>query len=670
MQIELSRTECDDLSSSIAREWLVTNGLGGYASGTIAGVNTRRYHGLLMAAVRPPVDRVALLLRLNEALTIEGETFELMTAEYEDGTINPAGYRFLESFTLEQGIPVWSYAVGDFLLRRSVWMVPGRNITVVRYKLAVGSGLVDLALRPLCAARDHHSVQHGSIDWHFSVESIADGALVRATPQSPPLWLLARGASFSPGGDWYWRFLLREERDRGYDHIEDLYQPGTFHAFLRPGATLTFIASAEDPSEAAPDPDIAQAAIRGLHTRVYPGMETKSRSAATWLDDLRQTLSASADQFVVRRQPLPPAETPQVSVLAGYHWFTDWGRDAMICLPGLLLGTGRIAEAESLLRTFAGYIDQGMIPNRFPDFRETPEYNTVDATLWLFHALRATIEAGASASLLADIYPRLREVIDWHMRGTRFGIRVDPTDGLLFAGEISADGIPTQLTWMDARVSNRCFTPRIGKPVEINALWITALDCMAEWASAHNDSPSAYRAAADKAASSFLARFWFQEGGYLYDVVDGPDGDDSRLRPNQLIALACRRQLVAKDQGLRALERIEAELITPYGLRTLSADHPEYVGECRGDQPTRDLAYHQGTVWTWLLGPYVDACRQFDKAETDFAELIREFHPHLREAGVGCISEIFDGDAPHMPRGCIQQGWSVAELSRIANSLD
>ena len=354
-----------------------------------------------------------------------------------------------------------------------------------------------------------------------------------------------------------------------------------------------------------------------------------------------------------------------MSTVAGYHWFTDWGRDSMICLPGLLLCTGRLPEAESMLRTFASYIDQGMIPNRFPDFGEQPEYNTADATLWYFHALRATLDAGSGDDLLVEIYPRLKEVIDWHLRGTRYGIGVDPSDGLLRAGEISTDGKPTQLTWMDARLGNDAITPRIGKPVEINALWITALDCMADWAPRCGDSPTPYAEAAEKAAASFAARFWYVAGGYLYDVIDGPDGDDPSLRPNQLIALASRRQLVPSPDGRKALDRIEAELLTPYGLRSLAPHDPRYHGTCVGDQPSRDHAYHQGTVWTWPLGSYVDACNQFGARAVDIAGLLAAFHPHLREAGVGCVSEIFDGDPPHAPRGCIEQGWSIAELLRI-----
>ena len=294
----------------MGREWLVTNGLGGYASGTIAGVNTRRYHGLLIAAVRPPVDRMALLVRLNEALSIDGETFELMTAEYQDGTVSPQGYRLLESFVLEDGVPVWSYAVNDHLLRRMVWMVPGHNITVVRYKLLIGSGQVDLALRPLCAARDHHAVQHGNYDWHFAVDTTQDGAVVRATPSSPPLWLLARGASFRPGGDWYWRFLLREERARGYDHVEDLYQPGTFHATLRPGGSLTFIASAEDPTTGMPSPDIALAETRSAYARRATWVQPVVNAGET-IEELRVALVAAADQFVVRREPRTPGGPPQ-----------------------------------------------------------------------------------------------------------------------------------------------------------------------------------------------------------------------------------------------------------------------------------------------------------------------------------------------------------------------
>jgi predicted glycogen debranching enzyme len=670
MQIAFEQATARDLDGGLAREWLITNGLGGYASGTVPGINTRRYHGLLIAAVHPPVDRVALLVRLHADLTVDDEQYELASAEYADGTIYPKGYQYLDSFALDDGLPTWHHALGPALLRTRIWMVPGHNITAIRYRLVAGSGPVEIALRPLTAARDHHAVQHGHAGWRFAVESVTDGLRVQATPAAPPLWLLARGASVVTGGDWYWRYLLREERARGYDHVEDLYQPGTFRAILLPGDQITLIASAEDPALGLPDADMALAEARAAHTR-HVASGALSAEAAGSLHTLSTAFRAAAAAFVVRRDADRANTTHGVSVIAGYHWSTDWGRDAMISLPGILLVGGRVAEAGALLRAFASYVDQGMIPNRFPYAGEAAEYNTADTSLWLFQALRHTLaaepDAAARARLLADLYPRLREIVVWHRRGTRHGIGVDPSDDLLRAGEAgTADVVATQLTWMDARSGNSVVTPRVGKPVEINALWIAALELMATWAPEQGDDPAPYLAAADRARASFVRRFWYEEGGYLYDVVDDPDGDDASLRPNQLIALAA--DLMPRDLARSALERIAERLLTPYGLRTLSPDDARYRGRCVGDQPTRDAAYHQGTVWPWLLGPYVDAYQRIYE-QTAPRDLVLPFVAHLQEVGLGSVSEIFDGDPPHAPRGCIAKAWSVAELLRVALML-
>jgi predicted glycogen debranching enzyme len=501
---------------------------------------------------------------------------------------------------------------------------------------------------------------------------------VQATPDSPSLWLQAPGATFAPGGDWYWHYLLREERTRGYDHVEDLYQPGTFHATLLPGDSITLIASAEDPAPGLPDVDVALAQLRGSYVRIGMAYEQRldqSTRASDPPGELIAALSEAAEAFVVRRSIAGATAQTGVSLIAGYHWFTDWGRDAMICLPGILLATGHVEQAAALLRAFASYCNRGMIPNRFPDTGEAVEYNTADATLWLFQALRQTLQAMPSsdvaATLLADLYPRLREIVEWHQRGTRYGIGVDPADGLLHAGQPASAGTPaTQLTWMDARDGDTVHTPRVGKPVEINALWIGALELMASWAPDHGDDPTRYRAAAEQARASFAARFWYADGGYLYDVVDGSAGDDARLRPNQLIALALLEDLLPDEQARRALDVVTERLLTPYGLRTLAPDDPSHHGRCVGDQPARDSAYHQGTVWPWLLGPYVDAYRRLHGRSDALKDLLTPFVAHLREAGLGSVSEIFDSEWPHTPRGCIAQAWSVAELLRIALLLN
>ena len=660
-----------DLDGSIGREWLVVNGIGGYASGTVSGINTRRYHGLLMAAIRPPVQRMALLVRLDATLYAGDATYELATAEYTDGTIFPSGYRLLESFVLEDGVPTWHYVAGPYVLKVSVWMVPGRNITVVRYKLVAGGDSVELSLRPLTAARDHHSLQRGNREYVPGVDVVEDGVLVRS---EPPLWLIARGASFHPAGDWYWNYLVREERARGYDSTEDLFQPGTFRTVLQPGGSLTLIASAQDPAEGFPDLDGALVTRRNLAAHLAASASPSAHLFDHRLTELKLALREAAEAFVVQRHTGTLDSREACSVIAGYHWFTDWGRDAMICLPGLLLVTGHAERAAGLLRTFAQAIDQGMIPNRFPDTGEQIEYNTADATMWFFQAIQQTLAAlpdVESQALLRDLYPELVGVIDWHLRGTRYGIGVDPQDGLLFAGVAGTDGtLPTQLTWMDARTEHQVITPRIGKPVEINALWIDALTLMAQWALTMGEDPAPYRGAALQARGSFASRFWYAEGGYLFDVIDGPNGDDSSLRPNQLIALGRQTALLPDSQAASALQAVTDALLTPYGLRTLAPSDSHYGGRCAGNQATRDLAYHQGTVWPWLLGPYVDSYMRLYPVDQDFlAALLLPFSDHLLDAGLGSISEIFDGDAPHLARGCIAQAWSVAELLRIAQLL-
>jgi predicted glycogen debranching enzyme len=659
--VRFEGADARDLEAGLGREWLLTNGLGGYASGTVPGVDTRQYHALLVAATAPPVGRMALLVRLNEAVTIDDDTTELMTSEYLDGTLFPEGYAHIESFALEDGLPTWTFKVGACLLRRTIWMVPGHNITVVRYKLAVGGESLDLALRPLCAARDHHVVQHGDWGWPWSVEPVKAGAVVRAGADLPALWLLAPDALFLPAGDWYWNFLLREERARGYEHVEDLFQPGTFHVTLRPGRSCTFIASAEEPGVDFPDPDGALAHRRSAHARI-----ASVRPLGRPADHLAGALAEAADQFVVPRKPWAPIRARDTSLIAGYPWFADYTRDALIALPGIFLTFGRLADAVETLWAFADNLSGGLLPSDFPEDGSGPNYGAVDGSLLLFRALDHTLQAGAARTVLRDLYPILRQIIDCYQRGTDFGIGMDPVDGLLQAGELLEGNPPTHLTWMNASFGELVHSPRIGKPVEVNALWIESLDLMAAWAAEMSDDPERYQRLAAQAGASFAARFWYEEGGYLFDVVDGPEGNDTSLRPNQLFALAHRPALLSPRQSERALTVVEEHLLTPFGLRSLAPSDPRYIGRYYGNQHDRDRAYHHGTVWPWLLGSYVDAHYRVRGRLPDLDALLDPFVGHLREAGLGTVSEIFDGDAPHRPRGCIASAWSVGELARLA----
>jgi predicted glycogen debranching enzyme len=659
--VTFARSEFSTAAGAYDREWLVTNALGGFACGTIAQANTRRYHGLLVASLRPPVQRVVMVAKL-EVLTRYGEqSYELGSNEFADGTLNPRGFELLSSFEVQEGVPVWTYACGDARLEERIWMADGRNTTYVRFRLLAASAPLHLELRPLCTYRDYHSHSRGG--WTLETVEEARGCRITAFPGAHSYRLLLDRGQFRREPDWYWNFRHRVEADRGLDAIEDLWRPGTFHASLQAGEALTLIATAEAECES---PDTA---LEQENARRRALLRNAPARAPEWV----RRLTLAADQFIVRRTQADgtPAGT---TVIAGYPWFSDWGRDTMIALPGLALATGRTADAASILRTFAAHISEGMLPNRFPDGGEAPEYNTVDATLWYFHAIASYLEATGDRPLLRDLYPALCEIVDWHRRGTRFGIRVDPVDGLLFAGE---PGV--QLTWMDAKIGDWVVTPRIGKPVEINALWHYALTQMAAWARELKDSRAAadYIAAAGRVTASFAQKYWYPTGGYLYDVVDGPtqpgDGGDrsvdATLRPNQIFAVSLGTGLLEATHARAVVDVCGRELLTPVGLRSLAPSDPRYASRYQGDSFQRDGVYHQGTVWTWLLGPYAMAHHRVYGDTAHAIALLEGIAPHLDEGCIGTVSEIMDGDAPHAPRGCFAQAWGVSETLRAFHAL-
>ena len=654
-----ARRDIADPARAFAREWLVTNALGGFACGTLAQANTRRYHGLLVASLRPPVQRVVMVAKLEVLARYRGEAFELSCNEFADGTIAPRGFERLQSFVDDIGAPLWTYACADSLLEQRVWMAQGRNTTYLTLHLREGAEAMDLELRPLCTYRDYHAHTRGG--WSLEVTTEERGCRVTAFQGAHPYRVLTDRGEFSSEPDWYWNFHHRGEAERGLDALEDLFRPGTFRVRLEPGEQVTFIATAEAHFE------IPAVASEREHKRRRALLRGAPDAAPQWV----RRLTLAADQFIVRRSDAQ-GELQGMSVIAGYPWFSDWGRDTMIALPGLALATGRHAEAVAILRTFAGHVSEGMLPNRFPDGGEAAEYNTVDATLWLFHAVSAYLDATADRALLRDLYPTLREIIEWHRRGTRYGIRVDARDGLLFAGQAGV-----QLTWMDARVGDWVVTPRTGKAVEINALWHFALSRMALWARSLNDrrAASGYAVTADQAAASF-ASFWFPAGGYLYDVIDGPDGVtdgvrqvDRSVRPNQIFAVSLGSALLDAARARAVVEVCARELLTPVGLRSLSPRDSRYAPRYSGDPRARDGAYHQGTVWSWLLGPFALAHhRVYGNAQHALA-LLEGLASHLDESCSGTISEIMDGSAPHAPRGCFAQAWSVAETLRAYHSL-
>lgn len=655
MAIQLGRDICGYLPQAEGREWLVTNGIGGYASGTVAGMLTRCYHGLLLAALDPPLGRTLMVTKLDEVAEYDGNAYALSTNRWADGAIDPAGHSLIEQFALEGTVPVWRYAIADARLEKSIWMQPGANTTYVRYRLVRGNQPLQLTLKALVNYRDHHGNTQAN-DWQMAVAPVPHGVCVRAFPEAHPFYLLSDGGSIEPDHIWHYGFDLAVERYRGLIDREDHLHAATLVVTLREGEALTCALSAE--AKASLDGAMALS-LRQAHERDLLDRWAPKRSAAP--DWIRQLVLA-ADQFIVGRNiDGKPAGN---SIIAGYPWFGDWGRDTMIALPGLTLATERTHIARSILQTFARHVDQGMVPNRFPDVGDTPEYNTVDATLWYFRAIRAYYDATGDINLLQELFPTLADIIHWHQRGTRFQIQVDPQDGLLYAGEADV-----QLTWMDAKVDDWVVTPRVGKSVEVNALWYETLRSQTHFADVLGQSPAEYRNLANQVVQSFN-RFWNSDAGYCYDVIDGPNGDDPSLRPNQIFAVSLPDSPLTTEQQRQVVEVCGQHLLTPYGLRSLSPQHPDYQGHYGGDRWQRDGAYHQGTAWSWLLGPFAVAHWRVYQDQAKALQYLTPIANHLREHGLGTISEIFDGDMPYSPRGCIAQAWSVAEILRAWTEIN
>ena len=644
--IELGRGELATFAATAEREWLVTNGLGGYAAGTVGGARTRRYQGLLVAALKPPVERTVLVAKVDASVRYRNAVVALGSNEYGDGTIDPRGFERIESFRLEGLTPVWQYIVGDAVLEQRVTMVHGENTTLVSFTLVRASMPLALMLQPFCTYRDYHGQTRGA-GWTLGTTALARGCEIRAFDGAQPYRLEIDRGSFVLAPGWHWNFRQRAETTRGLDDREDLFVPGEFSAELRAGETVTLrLATAAR--------EVVAAAFATERQRQQQLLATAAATAApTWV----QQLVLAADQFIVQRGAAATGRT----VIAGYPWFSDWGRDTMIALPGLAIATGRHDVARSVLRTFGQFVSQGMLPNRFPDAGETPEYNTVDATLWYFHALDEYLAATGDRKLIAELYPVLLDIVEAHLKGTRYRIHAD-TDGLLYAGE---PGV--QLTWMDAKVGDWVVTPRIGKPVEINALWYRALVVMESFAGLQGDVLAERRFAllAANALRSFRRRYWSQERGYLADVVDGPAVTaDFSLRPNQIFAVSLDADLLEREQARAVVDACMRELWTPLGLRSLARHEPGYAGRYTGGPRQRDGVYHQGTVWAWLLGPFALAHWHVYRDAAAASGYLSGIAAHLRQACIGQVSEIFDGDAPHRPEGCVAQAWSVAEVLR------
>jgi predicted glycogen debranching enzyme len=647
----------------LALEWLVTNGLGGYASGTISGAPSRRYHGLLIAALAPPFGRRLLLTDVSEELHVAGRYAGQLTARtVDDGARLP-----LTEFRLEAGLPVWRYDIGDLVVEKRMLMPHGQNTVQVLYELVGGADFARLVVTLAAHNRSHDAPVDEPLAQRPPLTRAGAGyELTIGTLPTLRLRIDAAQASLGePQAVWPERRYAIEE-SRGYSHTASAWTPAVFSLELRAAQPVAIVASTEpwDVVTALEWP-VALAAERARRLACVAAAVPPAR------EGFAAELVLAADQFIVTpvgrsadAARVRAAGDEERSVIAGYHWFTDWGRDTMISLEGLTLLTGRTAEAKGILRTFASAIRDGLLPNLFPEGDSAGLYHTADATLWLFHAVDRYLAATSDRALLQALLPQLVEIVERHIAGTRFGIGVDPRDGLLRQG---ATGY--QLTWMDAKVGDWVVTPRRGKAVEINALWYNALCLLADWHRGLGLGHDSVRfdTEAARVREAFNRRFWDEPAGHLLDVVDGENGDDAACRPNQLIAISLSHPVLARRYWQPVLKVVRAQLLTPYGLRTLSPKHPDYHPRYYGDLRSRDAAYHQGTVWPWLLGPFIDAWRRAFPADTGAAQqLLAAFDAHLSDGCVGSISEIFDAEPPYTPRGCVAQAWSVAELLRCA----
>jgi predicted glycogen debranching enzyme len=653
----------------LEREWLVTNGLGGYACGTLSGAATRRYHGLLVAALPAPLGRWMMFNHLSELIRLpDGQTLQIGGEEHAGGVLELYGADHLHEFRLEAGLPVWVYRLGGYAFEKRVFLVHGQNTAYVNYRLVEGDGVVRLKLRPAVHFREHDALVTEATCHPYRLIAEEDRYELMSCDASAPvlrLRLWAERPAFTVEGKNLPDILYRVEESRGYAFRGDLWSPGYFRADLSRDHDVTLLASTETwELVRALQPAEALAAEHERRQRLLLRANPAAR------DGFGAELVLAADQFIIR----PAGRVEEAAraraagdevrtVIAGYHWFTDWGRDTMISLPGLTLVTGRHTEAGYILRTFAHYVRDGLIPNLFPEGQNEGLYHTADATLWFFQAMARYVNVTGDHDTLRRLLPKFEDIVAHHLKGTRFGIHVDPSDGLLCQG---AEGY--QLTWMDAKVGDWVVTPRRGKAVEINALWYNALRLLEGWLRGAGEARRAEQVAghADRARASFNRRFWYAAGGYLYDVVDTEGGgDDWSCRPNQVFAIALTHPVLDRERWRPVLQVVRDRLLTPVGLRSLAPGSPDYKPKYYGDLRSRDAAYHQGTVWAWLIGPFIDAYRKVHPEDRDGARRFLEgFAHHLSEACFGSISEIFDAEEPYTPRGCVAQAWSVAEVLR------
>ncbi len=640
----------------LSREWLLANRRGGFASGTLAGCNCRRYHGLLVGTQHPPANRILALSNCLENITLENDQLEFSCFEFEH-TLHPHGNEYLTGFSLDIGAH-FEYELGVAKLTKSVYLSPDSDTVILVYAFSNLVCPFSFSVRPLAALRDFHGLQHQSASFTSSADDSHSLRIECGTAPEVALHLHSPAMTFQPGAEWWHRFFYRIEQQRGQDCFEDLWSPGWYTGRIDYPETVVLSASLTAKDAPAgmdrPDPDALIESLKQLERKLCKHAHSR--------DPIQKALFLSAGQFVTERM-VAGRRTP--TILAGYPWFLDWGRDTFIALPGLCLSTGRLDTAAGVLRTFAGAVSEGMIPNRFDDYGGPPHYNSMDASLWFVHSAFAWLRESRDRALFDEaLLPAVRSIIDAYSAGTRFGIHAD-SDGLITGGDHQ-----TQLTWMDAKCGDAVFTPRYGKPVEINALWYNALCHLAAYYTEQGNAEAEYfQSLAEQVKKSFKNLFWNEQTGCLNDCVF-PDGRaDASIRPNQIFAVSLPHSPLSKTKQKRLVQIVGQELLTPYGLRTLSPRDPKYIGRYEGDLFRRDSAYHQGTVWPWLMGGFIEAFLKVydgnERARKQCAAMLAPLiHHFANNACLAAISEIFDGDPPHYPRGCPAQAWSVAEVLR------
>lgn len=649
--ISYNRETCTDFYFATQHEWIETNGLGSYASSTIIGANVRRYHGLLVASLKPPTHRYVFLSKLEEIITLNGKNYDLATSQYPF-VIFPQGHKLIERFEYDL-CPAMVFQLDGTQIKKTILMIYGENTTIIRYEVLSGGHSVMAMIRPLCAFREHHQLAVENAGLNHNIVTGSNRLSMQPYAELPPLYIYYSRGIVDPKFYWYKNCEYRKEQERGLEFTEDVFAPCIISAHLNPGESLDIIASTDTNRFMTMQPgDSDELFQRELERRrqLIHAMPLKHRIASS--------LAMAADSFLVKR------DCDNHSVIAGYHWFGDWSRDTMIALPGLTLTTGKTHIARKIILSYANFLSEGMLPNRFPDLDSEPEYNSVDGTLWYFNAIYQYYMKTSDLQFLQEhLYERLKEVIEWHIRGTRFNIKADD-DGLLSAGQ---EGI--QLTWMDAKIGDWVVTPRIGKPVEVNALWYNALSILSYFAGELNQDKDKkhFETLAERVALNFNKQFWCPEKQYLYDYICG-DYKNADLRPNQILSISLPFAVLKPEYQKPVLRAVQEKLLTPFGLRTLSPDHPDYIEIYAGDVYHRDRAYHQGIVWAWLIAPFIEAYLKVHLPSPDTRtfclNLIAHFEKQLNDQGVSTVSEIFDGNETHFPKGTISHATSVGEVLR------